>query len=152
MLFQATEEHFFERFCVAVGRRDLLAGRSGEQVGEHASGDVALRRALAAIFATRTQAEWVQLFVAVDVPGGPVHDPQSLVTDPQFLVRTDMVEHDHPDAGPLRLLGTPIHSGEPPVRPAPAPGRGDDTDDVLSGVLGYDERRIAALRADGAVG
>ena len=37
------------------------------------SGDVELRRELAAIFATRTQAEWVQLFIEADVPGGPVH-------------------------------------------------------------------------------
>jgi crotonobetainyl-CoA:carnitine CoA-transferase CaiB-like acyl-CoA transferase len=152
VLFQATEQHFFERFCAAIDRRDLLVGREGAEVGEHAAGDVELRRELAAIFATRTQAEWVALFLAADVPGGPVHDVASLVTDPQFAARTNLVEHDHPVAGPLRLLGTPIHTGEAPVAPSPAPARAEHTDEILAGVLGYDGVRIASLRAAGAIG
>jgi crotonobetainyl-CoA:carnitine CoA-transferase CaiB-like acyl-CoA transferase len=62
ILFQASERHFFERFCRAVGREDLLTD-DGAEFGEHASGDLALRRELAAIFSTRTQSEWVRLFI-----------------------------------------------------------------------------------------
>jgi crotonobetainyl-CoA:carnitine CoA-transferase CaiB-like acyl-CoA transferase len=147
VLFQATERHFFERFCQAVGRKDLLDGGAGAQVGEHAAGDLALRRELAAIFATRTQAEWVRLFRDADVPGGPVHDVRSLLTDPQFLARAAFVEHHHPEAGPLRMVGTPVHTGEPPAAPVPAPEHGGDTDAVLAEVLGYDAAAIARLRS-----
>src|SRR5207249_11642975 len=84
ILFQASERHFFERFCRAVGRDDLLARDTGADVGEHARGDVALRRELTAIFATRTQAEWVRLFIDADVPGAPVHTASELLDDPQF--------------------------------------------------------------------
>src|SRR5690606_13532791 len=113
ILFQASERHFFERFCRAVGREDLLGGDVGEEFGEHASGDVALRRELAGIFATRSQQEWVDFLLEVDVPGAPVHRVAELPEDPNFRARADVVEHDHPLAGPLRLLGTPIHTDAP---------------------------------------
>ncbi len=150
VLFQATEQHFFERFCQAIGRADLLEGRTGADVGEHAAGDVVLRRELATIFATRTQAEWVQLFVEADVPGGPVHDALSLLDDPQFTARTAFVEHDHPLAGRLRLVGTPICGGERSA-PGPAPAHGQDTDEVLGDLLGYDAATIAVLRERGII-
>ncbi|MGQ0804543.1 MAG: CaiB/BaiF CoA transferase family protein [Actinomycetota bacterium] len=152
ILFQASERHFFERFCRAVDREDLLEDEGGAEFGEHARGDTTLRRELAGIFATRTQAEWVRLFLEADVPGGPVHSPRDLLDDPQFAARAQIVEQDHPDAGPLRLLGTPVHTAESPPPTAPAPAHGEHTDEVLRDVLGYDEARITELRARGAIG
>ncbi len=151
ILFQASERHFFERFCRAVGRDDLLGGDVGEEFGEHARGDVALRRELAAIFATRTQQEWVDFLLEVDVPGAPVHRVAELPEDPNFRARADIIEHDHPLAGPLRLLGSPIHTDAPHAPMGPAPSTGDHSDEILRGVLGYDTARITALRAAGVV-
>jgi crotonobetainyl-CoA:carnitine CoA-transferase CaiB-like acyl-CoA transferase len=151
ILFQASERHFFERFCRAVGREDLLASAIGAEVGEHARGEVGLRRELVAIFATRTQAEWVQLFIEADVAGGPVHAVSELEDDPQFAARARIVEHDHPEAGPIRMLGTPIRSDVALGAAGPAPATGADTDEVLTGVLGYDAARVEALRARGIV-
>jgi len=146
VLFQASERHFFERFCEAVGRPDLL-GAPGAEFGEHARGETALRRELAAIFATRTQAEWVQLFIEADVPGGPVHTATSLLEDPQFRARTQLVEQDHPEAGQLRLIGTPVHTTVPRASVGPAPAHGEHTVEILREILGYDEARISTLRA-----
>jgi len=60
---------------------------------------------------------------------------------------------DHPAAGPIRILGSPIRFSETPVRAdiAAPPLHGGDTEAVLRG-LGYDDARIAALRASGALG
>jgi len=151
ILFQASERHFFERFCRAVGREDLLDGDLGAEFGEHATGNVELRRALAEIFATRTQQEWVDFLLEVDVPGAPVHRVAELPEDPNFRARADIVEHDHPIAGPLRLLGTPIKTDAAPAPIGPAPSTGQHTDEILRDVLGYDDARIAALRRAGVI-
>lgn len=151
ILFQASERHFFERFCRAVGREDLLGDDLGAEFGEHASGDVELRRELAAIFATRTQQQWVDFLLEVDVPGAPVHRVAELPEDPNFRARADIVEHDHPVAGPLRLLGSPILTDAPHAPMGPAPSTGDHTDEILRTVLGYDATRIDELRAANVV-
>lgn len=150
ILFQASERHFFERFCHAIERDDLLSSGTGAEFGEHARGDVELRRELAGIFASRTQAEWVSFFVEHDVPGGPVNTARQIVGDPQFQDRSRLIDQDHPVAGPLRLLGTPIRTGEPPLPIGPAPSLGEHTDELLA-ELGYDEKKIAALRSAQAV-
>jgi crotonobetainyl-CoA:carnitine CoA-transferase CaiB-like acyl-CoA transferase len=124
VLFQASERHFWERFCIANGRENLLEGRTGADVGEHARGDVELRRELTALFLTRTQGEWVRFFLDHDVPGGPVHAGGDVVDDPQFVARTPVIEH-----GPVRLVGPVIAPAAPTRRPAPAPG--EHTDEVL---------------------
>jgi len=144
ILFAASERHFFRRFCKAVGRDDLES-ESDAEFGEHGRGDLVLRRKLRDLFKTRTQAEWVALFIEHDVPGGPVNAAAELVDDPQFADRAQIVEHEHPEAGPLRLLGTPIHTEEPIVQVGPAPSQGEHTDEILH-ELGYDDRRIRALR------
>lgn len=150
ILFQASERHFWERFCRAVGREDLMKDH-GAEFGEHARGDLELRRELAAIFATRTQAEWIRLFIDADVPGSPVHTTRELLDDPHFRARAQVVEQQHPQAGPVRLLDTPIRSDgrrRSSVRPAPA--HGEHTDEVLR-ELGIPVERIAELRDGGVV-
>jgi crotonobetainyl-CoA:carnitine CoA-transferase CaiB-like acyl-CoA transferase len=149
VLFAASERHFFQQFCDAIGRDDLVS-ESNAEFGEHGRGDVALRKQLTEIFKTKTQAEWVKLFLEADVPGGPVNAVAEIIDDPQFQARARFIEHDHPIAGPLKLLATPIHTAEAPVAVGPAPSQGEHSDEVLRG-LGYDDARVAQLRESGAV-
>jgi crotonobetainyl-CoA:carnitine CoA-transferase CaiB-like acyl-CoA transferase len=112
---------------------------------------VALRRELAAIFATRTTAEWIAFGQRVNTPICPVNTVKTIVDDPQFQARLAM--RAYRDAGtdlmpsPIRLLGEEL-----PVPAIAARDPGRDTDAVLRDVLGYDETRIAALRGSGALG
>jgi crotonobetainyl-CoA:carnitine CoA-transferase CaiB-like acyl-CoA transferase len=151
ILFQASERHFFVRFCEAVGRPDLAQGDLGKEFGEHAVGNIELRRELAGIFRTRTQQEWVDFLLEVDVPGAPVHRVAELPDDPNFQARADLIEHDHPIAGPLRMLGSPIHTDAPAAPRGPAPSSGEHSDEILRDLLGYDDDRIKSLRDAGVV-
>jgi crotonobetainyl-CoA:carnitine CoA-transferase CaiB-like acyl-CoA transferase len=151
LLFMASEREFWKNFCEGVGRADLYAQNPGSKYADHARGDVALRRELAAIFATRTTAEWIRFGLEVNTPIAPVHDTKSITLDPQFQVRlpfrpwprhgTDLMP------SPIRLLDEEL-----PVPAKAAVEAGSDTDAVLSQVLGYDAERIAALRRGGALG
>ncbi|MBX3025171.1 CoA transferase [bacterium] len=151
VLFMASEREFWKNFCEGVGRPDLFEQNPGAKYADHARGNVALRRTLDEIFATRSTAEWVRFGQEVNTPLCPVNDVKSITRDPQFLDRLPL--RPYRDAG-TDLMPSPIKPiGESlPVPAKAAVEAGRDTDAVLRDVLGYDSARIAALRAAGALG
>ena len=58
---------------------------------------------------------------------------------------------EHPQAGSIKVLGSPLNFSDTPIREfTAAPLLGADTDDVLR-CLGYDDAKINALREAGTV-
>jgi crotonobetainyl-CoA:carnitine CoA-transferase CaiB-like acyl-CoA transferase len=150
VLFMASEQAFWKNFCEGVHRPDLFAAHPGSTYASHARGNTELRRELQAIFRTKTTAEWVRFGIDVDVPIGPVNTPQTIVDDPQFADRLPWI--------PREVLG--CEQLPFPVRfvdlalpePTRAPTLGQQTDEILHDVLGYDADTIEAKRASGALG
>jgi crotonobetainyl-CoA:carnitine CoA-transferase CaiB-like acyl-CoA transferase len=151
VLFQASEREFWENFCNAVDRRDLFERWPGARIADHAPGNRELQAELRAIFCERTSAEWIAFGDAHNTPIAPVNTPQTLADDPQFQARLPWYPRESLGAeqlpSPIKLLG----EDDLPV-PAHAPTVGQHTDEVAREVLGYDEARVAALRAGGAFG
>jgi crotonobetainyl-CoA:carnitine CoA-transferase CaiB-like acyl-CoA transferase len=103
---------------------------------------------LAATFAQKTQAEWVEWFRGKDVSFAPVKNLQEAIDDPHVAARAMVLT----DANGRRHLGVPIKFAAEPARPEfTLAGLGEHTDEVLAS-LGYDEVTIGALRAGGALG
>jgi len=149
ILLMATETRFWENFCRAVDRLDLFERWPGKPHADHDYGNEALREELARIFATHTRAEWVELFIEHDIPGSPVYEAGETFRDPHFEARglwTDESVHG------MRIPGSPLRiDGVRAVAATGSPAHAADTDAVLLRVLGYDEDRVAALRASGVV-
>ena len=150
VLLQASEREFWENFCNAVDRRDLFEANPGAKFADHAVGNVELRKELRDIFVTRTAREWVDLGLEVNVPIVAVNTPQTLADDPQFQDRFPWIPADRLGCD---QLPSPIkyRDVEVPV-PTKAPTVGQHSEEVLREVLGYDDDRIAAIRAAGTLG
>ncbi|WP_198653676.1 CaiB/BaiF CoA transferase family protein [Actinocorallia populi] len=151
VLFMASERKFWQNFCEAIGRKDLFDARPGEKLADHARGDLPLRHELAAVFATRTTAEWIEFGLAHDVPLGPVNTPETIAADPQFTDRMPWQPAERLVADqlpfPVRVVGE-----APPAATRPAPAPGEHTEEILRDVLGYDDAQVSALRESGAFG
>ncbi|MGQ0830942.1 MAG: CaiB/BaiF CoA transferase family protein [Microthrixaceae bacterium] len=150
ILFMASEREFWENFCKGIDRPDLFERHPGSKYADHARGNEALRRELAAIFKGRTTAEWVALGNEANTPIAPVNTPKTLADDPQFQDRLPWIPRERVGndqvPSPIKVIGEEL-----PL-PAKAPSAGEHTDVVLREVLGYDEARIEDLRARGALG
>ena len=99
----------------------------------------------------RTRAEWIAALDAAGVPAGPVHSLGEALSHPQTRARGMVVDLVHPDAGPTRALGCPLHfSRTPAAVTRPAPRLGEHSRAVLR-ETGYDDGEIDAFVAAGVV-
>jgi crotonobetainyl-CoA:carnitine CoA-transferase CaiB-like acyl-CoA transferase len=107
---------------------------------------------LSGALAQVTRAEAVAALDAEDVPNGPVLSIDETLSDPHTAARGMVGRAPRPDGGEVPALRLPYRfAGFDSPEPGPLPALGADTDAVLRGMLGYDDARIAALRAEGAI-
>ncbi len=106
---------------------------------------------IAAVLKTRSQAHWLDAFDKAGVPVGPVNNMEQALTHPQVRARNMVVDLEHPQAGPTRALGCPIHFSATPTQiRRHAPMLGEHTRELL-GEYGYSQEQIDAFVEQGVV-
>jgi crotonobetainyl-CoA:carnitine CoA-transferase CaiB-like acyl-CoA transferase len=142
----ALEPKFWEAFCRGVGREDLVAGQFEPPGSE-------THRAVEAVVAARTRAEWTAFAAEHDCCIEPVLDLGEVLDSEHVRAREMVVELDQPGADrPVRQLGVPVKLSRTPGRPGrrPGPALGEHTEEVLL-ELGFGSEEIRALFEAGAV-
>jgi formyl-CoA transferase len=138
-------------FCVALGLDELLADdRYADAHDRHGLRD-GLIPAIERITGDQTTAEVVALLDEAGVPCAPINDTRQVFTDPHLEQRGFFWDAAHPDLGPVRQIGSPMHlSSTPPRREAAGPLLGGHSVDVLR-EAGYDPAEIDRLVARSVV-
>ncbi len=141
MAVGALEAKFWNEVCDVLERPDLKSCHWA------AGGDPAPAiDALQAIFATRTQGQWVQAFEGHDCCVTPVLTLDEAQRDPQHAARDMFVHASHPREGDVLQFAPPFKLSRFAFEvERPAPGAGEHAEEIL-GALGYDLIRIASLR------
>ena len=139
----------FEAVCKAIERPDLAADpRYTDEV--LVTYEPQLVDAITTWAAGRTKHDAMRALGEAGVPAGAVLDTKDLHTDPHLVERGFVHTLDHPELGPVQVLGWPgrLSLSEVPVERPPL--LGEHTDEVLESI-GVDAERRAALRAQGAL-
>ncbi len=150
ILFMASERAFWKNFCECVGRPELFEKWPGSKFADHARGNRELQADLSKLFKTKSSQEWIRLGDEKNFPVAPVNTPKTLAEDPQFKDRFPLYPHEKHGADmlpfPLKLQNESI--------PAPtlAPTVGENNEEILGEVLGYQPEKIKALKDSGALG
>jgi crotonobetainyl-CoA:carnitine CoA-transferase CaiB-like acyl-CoA transferase len=144
-------ERHWPPLCRAVGHPEWIEDpRFADPAGRAANAGELIAE-LDAIFATRTRAEWGEIFDAeVDLWWAPVQDLDEVLADPQVSAAGGLIEV--PDGAGTTLLPATAadFDGRPAAPKRAAPAHGEHSDEVLT-ALGRDAAEIAALRARGVI-
>jgi crotonobetainyl-CoA:carnitine CoA-transferase CaiB-like acyl-CoA transferase len=141
----------WERIVKVIGRPELAEDARFRTNGDRMKNLSQLTPLIAERLRARPSADWIREFEAAGVPVGPVNRIGDMLADPQVASRGMVLEVDHPRAGRMKTLGTPIKFSDTPGEVSrAAPLLGEHTREVL-GQLGYSNAQIEALQREGAV-
>ena len=102
-----------------------------------------------ALLARTTEAA-MRAFDQHDIWYAPVNDYEQVEADPQVAHNGVVMNVDHPQAGPVRLMSHPVrYDGKVPALRRMPPALGEHTREVLA-EAGYSAERIEELLAEGA--
>lgn len=151
MVLMCQNQKFWENLCSALDRQDLAEDEKfSSQAARYESRHILLP-ILKEIFKQKTTMEWLELLRKHDVPCGPVNRFDQVFQEPQLLAREMLLEVDHPVFGTIRQMACPIKIDRTRHRSECAPALGSDTESILKKCLNYDDRKIADLKARGAI-
>ena len=138
-------EPLWQRFCRVLGIEDTLMRdpRFATNV-ERNKHRIELISILEGILMTRDAEEWIEQFVANEIPAGPINFPDETLCDPHLKARGMIVELAHPLAGLVKSIGNPVHmSDTPPTYRRYPPRLGEHNTEILEW-LGYRREEIGA--------
>ncbi|MEM1398904.1 MAG: CaiB/BaiF CoA-transferase family protein [Pseudomonadota bacterium] len=161
--FPASDGHFilavgndaqFARFCDLAELSHLASDDRFKTNEARVRNRSDLSQIISDATSQRPRSFWLSGLEARGVPGGPINAIDEVFDDPQIRHREMKISMHHEGAGrPVDLIGNPIRYSRTPVsyRRSP-PQAGQDTEAVLSEILGVEGEPLDALRTSGVIG
>ncbi len=138
---------FWRKFCRAIARDDLIVDARFRTVKDRHKNRVELERQITEIMLAKTVAQWQQILDAADVPHAPVNSIGQAVNQPIVRERGFVKELQHPTAGTVKVIGSPLRFEgryeEPRLEPPPL--LGEHTRAVLGSLIGLSDAEIERL-------
>lgn len=142
----------FRALCVAMGRDDLAEDPKFLTNRDRVNNRTELLPELAAMFRQRSRAQWLECLHAAGLPAGAIRTVGEVLAAPEVLARGMVQQVDHPTAGSVRIVGSPLQLSDTPVRAAGSPPLlGEHTVEILRSELGLADQAISDLAASGTV-
>jgi CoA:oxalate CoA-transferase len=143
----AGNESIWQRFCDAIEipnlKDDFRFLRNTDRTANHP----ALEAILVEHFAQRPRTHWLERLGKGGVPCAPINNVEEVTENPHLLERHMILRAEVPGYDGLIVPGSPIKlAGSTATPQTHAPALGENTDDVLGQLLGYDAKRLSELR------
>ena len=98
-----------------------------------------------------TKLQAMELLNDIDVPCGPILDIKEMIEDKALAERGMIIDVRHPRRGRFKTVGCPLVLSDSPVEVQPPPLLGEHTEEILTGMLGYDRSTLERLHTEGVV-
>lgn len=138
---------FWSRICKAIGRPELVDDPRFDMIEKRRDSRSEVNEIVAQFTRQQTVQQLVAVFNEHEVPNAPILGVLEALSQPQAVAREMVVETEHQTLGKIPIVNRPIKfpGTQQPVPSAP-PVLGQNTDEVLTGVLGLTAEQIQGLR------
>jgi crotonobetainyl-CoA:carnitine CoA-transferase CaiB-like acyl-CoA transferase len=151
LIIACPKEKFWQRLVDLIEEPALKESRFATFT-DRAAHRAELEDILTAALATRTVEDWLTALREAGVPCAPVNDVAAALTEEHTLARGMLITTEHPRFGTVTQVNSPVRVGPVPQTHHRAPQLGENTREVLSSLLGYDDVEVARLHDEGAFG
>lgn len=143
----------WEVFCQAIERPDLLERAEYRENYDRVKAHKAIKRIVEDWTGNRDVKKIMDYLMSKQIPCAPIYTAKDVVEDEHIAVARRMIrEVEHPAAGKLKVIGSPINLSETPAEIyRPSPLLGQHTNEVLNGLLKLTESQIADLKREKAI-
>lgn len=151
VLHMSSPDKFWRNMFQVVGKPELAEDARFSQRKARVENYDALVGILTPIFRAGRREDWLRRLTEMDVPAAPINTLDEVFADSQVKTYGFPVEVEHPRMGKMKLLGNAVDmSRTPPTIDRPPPMLGEHTEEILT-ALGFDGKKIAALREQSAI-
>ena len=141
------DEAEWQRLCEVMGQPELSSDARFASLVARKENEAALEEIVTAWTQACTADEATQALQNAGIPAYPSLDAIDMIDNPHVGARDYFVELEHPEVGTRRHMGIPWTMSRTPCEiRRPAPCLGQDTDAVLTDIVGLSQDEIAALR------
>jgi formyl-CoA transferase len=137
----------WKQFCEKIGHQAWASDSRFQTNASRVDHREILIPLLDELFARDSIPYWISLLASIGVPCGPINSIDQVFDDPQVQARQMVIDVQHPSAGKVQLVASPLKiPTSPTIVRLPPPMLGEHTIQVLRELLGYDDQMIQDLR------
>jgi crotonobetainyl-CoA:carnitine CoA-transferase CaiB-like acyl-CoA transferase len=143
----------WQNFCRAINRLDLVDRDEYKDNYDRVKAHKEVKRIVEEWTEEKDVKEIVDFFLSKQIPCAPLYTVKDVVEDKHIAVARRMIrEVEHPVAGKMKVVGSPINLSETPAEiKSPAPLLGEHSELVLRDILNLTEVQIAELKKKNAI-
>ena len=144
-------DSIFKRLMNAIGRPDMANDPKLEENQGRVDNEKEVDAAIEKWTKDHTSDEVLSIMDGVSVPAGPILSVEDMMKDEHYIAR-GMFQEVQANGRTLQIPAMlPILTETPGTTEWPGPALSEHTDEVLSELLGKDEKEITQLREDGVL-
>jgi len=152
ILIAANQDTVFKRLAEAMGQPELAANPRYATHSARGAVQQELDDLISDWTRTVSSGPLLELMEKHGVPAGRIYRAPEMMQDPHFQARQNIIKVAHPIFGKLAMQNVaPRLSDTPGGVVHPGPELGEHTVEVLGGILGLEEGRLAELKTAGII-
>lgn len=133
MVIAVGNDQQFLRLCNIIKQPELAEDERFKSNPDRVQNRTQLVPLLQKAFLEQETSYWKEQCDKNSIPCGPINNIEQVYNDPQLQARNMFIESDHPTAGKIKMIGSPLKLSRTPVstRLHP-PNKGEHNEEILS--------------------